>query len=183
MLGFLPLNEKPRIIPGIPAPLPLYGRYLLQECLSLSMNFWVVARSKSTELRGFVTSNCCNHFQQKDRRPPPATQLFIKLNSFYFLAGRSFGVGPAAAKNAHTSRIWPRSAPSPELASPSEGIMTSTNVSEAGEGMRDGRVDLDGLYGEIGILALVAALRYASDGKNPAYAPRAPSALEVNEAA
>jgi hypothetical protein len=74
---------------------------------------------------------------------------------------------------------------SPELASPSEGIMTSTNVSEAGEEMRDGRVDLDGLYGEIGILALVAALRYASYGKNPAYAPRERdvSAFEVSEAA
>jgi hypothetical protein len=62
-------------------------------------------------------------------------------------------------------------------------IMTSTN--EAGEEMRDGRVDLDGLYGEIGILALVAALRYASDCKNPAYAPREPdlSTFDVSEAA
>jgi hypothetical protein len=61
--------------------------------------------------------------------------------------------------------------------------MTSTN--EAGEEMRDGRVDLDVLYGEIGILALVAALRYASDCKNPAYAPREPevSTLDVGEAA
>lgn len=63
--------------------------------------------------------------------------------------------------------------------------MTSTNVSEAGEEMRDGRVNLDGLYGEIGILALVAALRYASDGKNPAYAPREPdvSSFWATEAA
>jgi hypothetical protein len=61
--------------------------------------------------------------------------------------------------------------------------MTSTN--EAGEEMRDGRVDLDGLYGEIGISALVAALRYASDCKNPAYAPRDPDVrtLNVSEAA
>jgi hypothetical protein len=60
-----------------------------------------------------------------------------------------------------------------------------TSKKEAGEEMRDGRVDLDGLYGEIGILALVAALRYASDGKNPAYAPqdRDVRAVEVGEAA
>jgi hypothetical protein len=59
--------------------------------------------------------------------------------------------------------------------------MTSTN----GEEMRDGHVDLERLYGEIGISALVAALRYASDGKNPAYAPREQDvgAIEVSEAA
>jgi hypothetical protein len=34
--------------------------------------------------------------------------------------------------------------------------------------------DLDGRYGEIGISAVAAALRYKCDAKNPAYAPTAP---------
>jgi hypothetical protein len=33
---------------------------------------------------------------------------------------------------------------------------------------------LDGRYGKIGISAVVAALPYQSDAKNPAYAPVAP---------
>jgi hypothetical protein len=35
------------------------------------------------------------------------------------------------------------------------------------------RLDLDRRYGEIGISAVAAALRYRSDAKNPAYAPAA----------
>jgi len=33
------------------------------------------------------------------------------------------------------------------------------------------RADLDPRFGKIGISAVAAALRYGSDGKNPAYAP------------
>ena len=36
---------------------------------------------------------------------------------------------------------------------------------------RSESTNLDRRYGEIGISAVVAALRFASDGKNPAYAP------------
>jgi hypothetical protein len=125
----------------------------------------------------------CNYFQQKTS-VLPSTQLFFKRTVFNCLQAARLGWGRLLQKRAHHEfGRGPRL--SPELASASEGIMTSTNVSEAGEEMRDGRVDLDGLYGEIGILALVAALRYASDGKNPAYAPKDPdvSAFEVSEAA
>jgi hypothetical protein len=52
--------------------------------------------------------------------------------------------------------------------------MTSINASRTNEGTWDGGVDLDAHYLEIGISALVAALRYQGDGKNPAYAPREP---------
>ena len=34
--------------------------------------------------------------------------------------------------------------------------------------------DLDGRYRQIGISAVAAAIRYQSDGKNPAYAPIEP---------
>ncbi len=39
---------------------------------------------------------------------------------------------------------------------------------------RRDRPDLDARYGEIGISAVAAALRYQSDARNPAYAPVAP---------
>ena len=35
------------------------------------------------------------------------------------------------------------------------------------------RAELDPRFGKIGISAVAAALRYASDAKNPAYAPAA----------
>lgn len=38
------------------------------------------------------------------------------------------------------------------------------------------RSELDPRFGKIGISAVAAALRYASDAKNPAYAPAAPRA-------
>jgi hypothetical protein len=43
------------------------------------------------------------------------------------------------------------------------------------------RLDLDRRYGEIGISAVAAALRYGSDGKNPAYAPVAPQPSDERE--
>jgi hypothetical protein len=43
------------------------------------------------------------------------------------------------------------------------------------------RLDLDRRYGEIGISALAAALRYGSDGKNPAYAPVASQPRDERE--
>ena len=39
------------------------------------------------------------------------------------------------------------------------------------DGSREERPDLGRRYGAIGISAVAAALRYQSDGKNPAYAP------------
>jgi hypothetical protein len=36
------------------------------------------------------------------------------------------------------------------------------------------RADLEERYGEIGISAVAAAVRYRSDARNPAYAPVAP---------
>lgn len=49
--------------------------------------------------------------------------------------------------------------------------MNSTNA--AGERSEKTRapVELDRRYGRIGISAVAAAVRYQSDGKNPAYAP------------
>lgn len=45
------------------------------------------------------------------------------------------------------------------------------------------RADLDRRYGEIGISAVAAALRYCSDAKNPAYAPVASQAKDEDVAA
>jgi hypothetical protein len=41
--------------------------------------------------------------------------------------------------------------------------------------------DLDDRYGEIGISAVAAALRYCSDAKNPAYAPVVVHAMDERE--
>jgi hypothetical protein len=43
------------------------------------------------------------------------------------------------------------------------------------------RADLDRRYGEIGISAVVAALHFRSDAKNPAYAPVVSQAQEERE--
>ena len=57
--------------------------------------------------------------------------------------------------------------------------MTGKTSSEASqervrsEGPRE-QTNLDYRYGEIGILAVAAAVRYAGDGKSPADAPAAP---------
>jgi hypothetical protein len=57
--------------------------------------------------------------------------------------------------------------------------MTPKNDSHANqeltqtEGRRE-QTNLDCRYREIGILAVAAAVRYAGDGKNPAYAPVVP---------
>jgi hypothetical protein len=40
---------------------------------------------------------------------------------------------------------------------------------------RRARADLDARYGEIGISAVAAAVRYKGDSRNPAYAPVAPN--------
>jgi hypothetical protein len=39
---------------------------------------------------------------------------------------------------------------------------------------RHDRADLDARYGEIGISAVAAAVRYKGDARNPAYAPVVP---------
>ena len=43
------------------------------------------------------------------------------------------------------------------------------------------RPDLDGRYGKIGISAVVAALPYLSQARNPAYAPAEPQPAETRE--
>jgi hypothetical protein len=48
------------------------------------------------------------------------------------------------------------------------------STAEAGPERMQGPSTLDGQYGEIGISAVAAALRYAGAHKNPAYAPVAP---------
>jgi hypothetical protein len=49
---------------------------------------------------------------------------------------------------------------------------------------RSERTALDARFGKIGISAVVAALRYRSDSKNPAYAPAAePAVRQYEEAA
>lgn len=45
------------------------------------------------------------------------------------------------------------------------------------------RSELDPRFGKIGISAVAAAMRYASDGKNPAYAPSAESTKTVTDEA
>jgi len=50
--------------------------------------------------------------------------------------------------------------------------MTRTDTAPSREEHRPGeRTNLDRQYGNIGISAVAAALRYQGDGKNPAYAP------------
>jgi hypothetical protein len=50
--------------------------------------------------------------------------------------------------------------------------MTKKNTTS--ENPRQQVLDLDSRYGEIGIPALAAALRFQSEVKNPAYAPAEP---------
>jgi hypothetical protein len=45
------------------------------------------------------------------------------------------------------------------------------------------RTELDARFGQIGISAVAAALRYRSDSKNPAYAPVEPARLQTEDAA
>jgi hypothetical protein len=50
--------------------------------------------------------------------------------------------------------------------------MSSTTIAKSHQETQNS--DLDGRYRQIGISAVAAALRYQSDGKNPAYAPIEP---------
>src|SRR5262245_55862150 len=55
-----------------------------------------------------------------------------------------------------------------------EHAMTSKTTAEA---RREGKAEsLAGRYGDIGISAVAAAVRYQSEAKNPAYAPVEPNA-------
>ena len=56
--------------------------------------------------------------------------------------------------------------------------MNSTSAAGEKSEKRRTPVELDRRYGRIGISALVAALRYQGDGKNPAYAPVDPRESE-----
>jgi hypothetical protein len=53
----------------------------------------------------------------------------------------------------------------------SEGIMGSIESERKDGETRNGYGDLNGRFGQIGISAVVAALNYRGDVKNPAYAP------------
>jgi hypothetical protein len=55
-----------------------------------------------------------------------------------------------------------------------EQQMTKKNAAETRENSRRNEPKLDSRYGEIGISAVAAALRYQSEVKNPAYAPVEP---------
>jgi len=52
--------------------------------------------------------------------------------------------------------------------------MTKKAAAQINENARRNEPNLDSRYGEIGISAVAAALRYQSEAKNPAYAPVAP---------
>jgi hypothetical protein len=57
--------------------------------------------------------------------------------------------------------------------------MTGNTGSDASQEQRQPKerrdqTNLDYRYGEIGIMAVAAAMRYAGSGKNPAYAPVVP---------
>jgi hypothetical protein len=49
--------------------------------------------------------------------------------------------------------------------------MTKNNAAQSDANARRDEASLDSRYGEIGISAVVAALQYQSEVKNPAYAP------------
>jgi hypothetical protein len=49
--------------------------------------------------------------------------------------------------------------------------MTKNNAAQTRESAHRDEPNLDSRYGEIGIPAVAAALRYCSEVKNPAYAP------------
>ena len=54
---------------------------------------------------------------------------------------------------------------------PTEQQMTKNNAAQSRENARRDAPNLDSRYGQIGICAVAAALRYQSEGKTPAYAP------------
>ena len=56
------------------------------------------------------------------------------------------------------------------------------NVAERVQEARHEQSNLDRRYGDIGISALVAALHYPSETKNPAYAPVRSQAVEPEAA-
>jgi hypothetical protein len=49
--------------------------------------------------------------------------------------------------------------------------MTKKTAAQSNQAGRPTETNLDSRYGEIGISAVTAALRYQSEAKNPAYAP------------
>jgi hypothetical protein len=49
--------------------------------------------------------------------------------------------------------------------------MTKKNAAASSQNNSRSEPNLDSRYGEIGISAVAAALRYQSEAKNPAYAP------------
>src|SRR5262249_39249018 len=57
------------------------------------------------------------------------------------------------------------------IESSTEKKMTKNNAAQSGENACRNESSLDSRYGEIGISAVAAALRYQSEVKNPAYAP------------
>jgi hypothetical protein len=66
-------------------------------------------------------------------------------------------------------RDWSKIAQS--LESETEKKMTKKNTAKSKQNADRAEPNLDSRYGEIGISAVAAALRYQSEVKNPAYAP------------
>jgi hypothetical protein len=130
-------------------------------------------RTEAQKTRGFPAPPCVSIIFRQTTVFAPTLNRLLSRRALYCSPTARTGWGRLLQKHAqHDLGRGPR--PCPELASPSEGTMTSINVSKTDEETLDGRVDLEGWYREIGISALVAALRYQGDGKNPAYAPREP---------
>jgi hypothetical protein len=55
-----------------------------------------------------------------------------------------------------------------------EPTMTKKNAAPSAQTSQPGEVNLDSRYGKIGISAVVAALHFRSECKNPVYAPVVP---------
>jgi hypothetical protein len=64
--------------------------------------------------------------------------------------------------------------PSLKTEVPREKKMSNNKVVQGSEDARRDQTNLDSRYGEIGISAVAAALRFKCENKNPAYAPVAP---------
>jgi hypothetical protein len=59
--------------------------------------------------------------------------------------------------------------------------MTKKNAAKTLDKSPRNEPNLDSRYGQIGISAVVAALQYKSEAKNPAYAPAAPRLDKFSE--
>jgi hypothetical protein len=81
-------------------------------------------------------------------------------------------ISAALARHPNEPRSVPRRRRSvTRIKGSTEKKMTKNNAAQSNENVRRNEPNLDSRYGEIGISAVAAALRYQSEVKNPAYAP------------